>query len=259
MSQRKAPLSGLSKLATCLLLISCFCGALSYYKKDILPERKSILSELSQDPVQEKTSPTNFVFSYQGTDYVIQPVAQYELWGLVVSHNDIYEFTDIYHDRKSVDIKDICVLWGENLEFDDYRKIQFWSEPFTCHFFTKNRQIFARFNQDQISNNHLLSTDPKVRRAIGQAHIGDQIHFRGRLVNYFPAGASEAVRKTSTSRKDTGNGACEVVLVDSFEVLKHGNLVWQNTFRWSKMCILALLVSKVLIFLLATYLEQQRI
>ncbi len=50
----------------------------------------------------------------------MRPVADFELWGLVVSHNNPTAFYDIYHDRNSVDTRDLGVIWGENLRSADF-------------------------------------------------------------------------------------------------------------------------------------------
>jgi hypothetical protein len=242
--------SKLTSLLLCLTLVIC---AVAYFKKAALPDHHSILPGLAKDPIQKGIKEKDFPFAYGDKTYVIQPVAQYELWGLVVSHNDIAEFSDIYHTKNSVDIKDLCVIWGDNIATDDYKRIKFWSEPFSCQFYTNSPVVLRTFERTQIANNHLLSEDERVREQIREAHVGDQIHFKGRLVNYYPQQQSEAVRKTSTTRQDTGNGACEVVLVDQFEILKKANAGWWKLFRASEVLLVVLVVAKVGVFLLSVY------
>jgi hypothetical protein len=70
-------------------------------------------------------------------------------------------------------------------------------------------------------------------------HVGDQVHFRGYLVDYTgPAGT----RVSSTVRTDTGNGACEVVYVEGFEILDSTNRLWRRAFKGSLLALLASLI-----------------
>jgi hypothetical protein len=236
---------------TWLILLVTVAGTAAYFRKDALPPPGEVLAALAQEPIQAAVNEPASVFPYAGTNYVVQPVADYEAWGLVVTHNDIGAFADIYHTRRSVDIRDICVIWGQNATSGDLARVDFWSEPWTCNFRTNDSGVFQRFRQDQVANNHMLAREPWVRDQILRADVGDQIHFRGTLVNYFPEGYPEVVRRSSTTRLDRGNGACEVVLVRSLEILRRGNPAWQDTFRCCKWLLVLLVVAKTVLVLRA--------
>ena len=66
----------------------------------------------------------------------------------------------------------------------------------------------------------------KLSRRILKVRPGDQIYFKGYLVNYSQP-ANQFFRGTSTVRDDTGNGACETVFVTDFKILKRANPVWR--------------------------------
>ena len=70
--------------------------------------------------------------------------------------------------------------------------------------------------------------------------------FKGWLVSYGVKGAPYA-RGSSTVRNDRGNGACEVVYVTEFEILREANPVWRSLYRLS--LVLGGLALAVLIFL----------
>jgi len=82
------------------------------------------------------------------------------------------------------------------------------------------------FRLDQISNNHLLTADPALRARIGDVTVGDQIHLEGYLASY--SNASGFHRGTSTTRKDTGNGACETVYVTEFDIADPAPRGWRK-------------------------------
>lgn len=233
-----------------VLLILVF--AVSYFEYTNLENVTGILSELEQEPQQEENSEEEFIFDYRGTDYLVEPVADYELYGLVVSHNDIHAFSDIYHTDDSVDIKDLCVIWGENVEGESFKKMEFWSEPWTC-WARRPRERNFFFDMNQLSNNHVLSDNQSVRDTIHRMHIGDQIYLKGMLVNYKRAGTSDFFRNSSTVRDDEGNGACEVMFVDEARILKEGISSWRMVHVTAKRLLLVLLVFSLGHFLYEAY------
>ena len=196
-----------------------------------MPPRE-VRPELLQLPLQTATDRPPFSFAYKGKQCRVKPVAAYELWGLVVSHNDIKSVADIYHDASSVDTKDLCVLWGENLRHTDYLQAKYKSGPFTCY--VSWSEVLPNLFMDGLGNNHMLTDSPEVRRAIGTVKVGDQIHFRGLLVNYQMEDWETFWRNTSTVRDDAG---CEVVYVESLEVLQRGTPVWYFLWRFAEVVL----------------------
>jgi len=235
------------RLLNISILLSLLLYFLAIWQKDSLPQHSDILKSSYQDPLQSKTRKRPFSFFYRGETYDIQPVAKYELWGLVVTKNNINSWADIMHTDASVDIKDICVIWGENVANSDYKKVKFSSGDFTCYFQYPHMTVF---NHNKISNNHLLSDDAVVRHAIRQVKIGDQVHVKGMLVNYSPRSNPEWRRVSSTVRTDTGNGACEVLFVNQFDILRSKNGGWYTLASISKWLFLILLVVKITLIIM---------
>ena len=90
-----------------------------------------------------------------------------------------------------------------------------------------------RFSEDQLSNNHLLADRPEVQQAILSARPGDQVRLRGYLAEYRNP-ANGFFRGTSTTRRDRGQGACETVYVERFEVVREANTGWRRLFAISR-------------------------
>jgi hypothetical protein len=67
--------------------------------------------------------------------------------------------------------------------------------------------------------------------------VGDQVHFRGYLAEYSHHHGFAFFRGTSTTRLDTGNGACETVFATDAEILRTGNRGWRMTF-WAAATVL---------------------
>lgn len=191
-----------------------------------LPERAQLLPELSAAPRQQPTGAGEFTFAYRGAEYVVQPVASYELRGLVVTHNDPAGLGDLTHDETSVDTKDLCVIWGPNLADDDYRRVSYESSPTWCWYSYRGDDV--RFDPTAIANNHLVTDRDDLRAVLERVHVGDQVRFKGLLVNYRDRRHPGAWRSSSTRRDDSGGGACEVVFFDELEVLRpHAARAWQ--------------------------------
>ena len=161
-------------------------------------------------------------------------MASYELWGLVVSHNDIESLADIYHDSTSVDTKDLCVIWGENLERPDYLEVDFKSGPWTCYF---RYPAGVVFHHDALGNNHLITDDPALRTALEQVRVGDQVHLEGKLVNYQMDDWRGFWRRTSTTRDDND---CEVLFLEGLSVLRRGTPGWYAMYRIGRIALVAL-------------------
>lgn len=227
---------------TLFVLLSILLFVSSWYLKDKLPAQSEMRRELFQEPIQKTTHAKPFDFDYRGETYMVKPIANYEIWGLVVTHNDITGFIDITHDENSVDIKDLCVIWGANLHNEDYREVKYSSGDFTCYW-SYSRPMNFHFNK--IANNHLLSDNEAIRQQILRTKIGDQVRMKGMLVSYSPASNPSWVRNTSTTREDTGNHACEVMFVEDFEILHSSNTFVNFLYSLSKWLILLAIILKI--------------
>lgn len=229
----------LLQIALCAAVLA---WAWAWQQTRTLPARDAILPELLEEPRQGSTNPERFSFEYRQLAYEVDPVASYELYGLVVSHNDIQGIADIYHDADSVDTKDLCVVWGENLRHDGYRQARYESTP---HFCWVEWDAGTTFDLGAMSNSHLVTDNDALRARLEDVHIGDQIRFGGLLVNYRDMRHPEYWRRSSLVRTDQGNGACEVVFFDELDVLvPHAPGAWQarRALPWVVGVLLALML-----------------
>lgn len=219
----------------------------SFFYKDDYPLDENIVDELQQAPVQTETEVEEFKVEKKDKIYTVTPKYDYELYGLVTSYHHSDSIIDYYHKQwgDDLNVKDICVLWGDNLQDQILQNFIFSSTDWTCNFKTLNDSAWEAFDQNQGSNNHLLVADENLKKEIKKAKKGDQIYFKGYLAKYSHDQGFE--RDTSTSREDTGNGACEVVYVTDFKILKKANELWNDIYWYS---IIAFFGSIVLWFLI---------
>jgi hypothetical protein len=253
----KHPLLGFWRgvVLPCRLLFLVAIGLYFYaHQKSIkLPESSALLPINRQPPVQTSTSTPSFTFDWRGKSFLVHPQADYQAQGLILTHNDTGGIGDIYHDSDSVDLKDICIVWGESATSGSYLNGTFHSEPWTCVYTSKagSDSIYA----DEFSNNHLLAGTKAIEDKIRAARIGDQVKFSGFLVNYAPKENPDLLRRSSLVRDDTGDGACEVVFVTHFEILSKANTAWRRVEKISLYLIYFLGGFTLLSFVLLPYLE----
>jgi hypothetical protein len=241
------PIGTLQKRLNAAFLVTAVLAAVSWHEKGRLPDFTAIRPELLQDPIQGETSRPPFAFRFRNRDYNVKPLATYELWGLVVSHNDINAFSDIYHDRNSVDIKDLGVIWNKNLRTNDFHRVKFWNGPWTVNW----RFPFGTvFHSENISNNHIVTPDETFRDRVKRVRVGDQIHLQGLLVSYQAADQPGFWRRSSLRRDDSGDGACEVVYLDDLEVLQQGTPGWYGALYWATAGLILIPALKFLLVLL---------
>jgi hypothetical protein len=226
---------GLRRLARIVLPVAALAFAASFFMRNRLPDKNLILEPLLQDPVQSKDGvPEPFEVRRKDVDYTVTPLFSYELWGLVVSYHDASSFIDVSHKQWNdfLNTKDVCVIWGRNVETGVYERMRFRNRDFTCFYRYPDRETGELFTENCLSNNHLLPADPLVAGAVLKARKGDQVRFKGWLASYGVKGAAYQ-RRSSTVRNDRGNGACEVVYVTEFEVLREANATWRVLYRLS--------------------------
>lgn len=231
-----------------------FLFLISWYQIGKLPELPEIDERLLQEPIQQTyTNKENFSFSYRQKSYDVKPIADYELWGLVVSQNNIAAWFNYYHDKDSVNLKDVCVIWGSNIKNESYnqKNLKFKSGEWTCYYRWRG-ELERGFDAHKLSNNHLLTDNAKLQDLIRQVNIGDQIYFRGYLADYREQG-SDFLRQTSISRDDDNKssrsgGACEIVFVDDFKIISHNNLIWNIIYDWSKRLFVLVFFLHVILF-----------
>jgi hypothetical protein len=227
------------ELVKVVLLAGLVLLLLSIVFRSRWPAEDEFRPEMFQEPVQEAGElPAPFDVAQKGFTYTVYPQFDYELWGMVVSSHYAGSFLDYAHEmwKDYLNIKDLCVIWGKNLETGGFRKIKFWSRDFTCYYSWSSPDAGQRFSQSHISNNHLITEDEGLRKLVKSVNRGDQVHLRGWLAKYGHKG-SQVVRGTSTTRKDTGGQACETVYVTEFDILKRANAGWRAVLPFSLLLI----------------------
>ena len=211
---------------------------LSFWNRDDFPSGVDYRPELTEEPSQRRTRKRPFEADYAGVTYQVNPQYEYDLYGMIVSyrHHD-GESTMHKMSNDHLNTADVCVVWGNNLNADVLSRLKFWNGIFTCNVSTSDTEAWSRFEMNQLSNNHLISDDKVLRGQIEGASIGDQVHIKGWLASYGSVGGS--TRGTSTTRTDSGNGACETIFVNDFAVIASPFRPWRAAL-WASVLVLLL-------------------
>ena len=226
-----------------LILLSFFTLAVSFWKKNDLSSNMTVLPDIATEPIQEKLKSSKAKNSIRvnvnNVDYKIKPLYDYDLVGMVVSYKH-HDGDARLHKRWNdhLNVADLCVVWGDTAAASTLSKVKFWNGQFTCNFSTRNQEAWNNFNTSQISNNHLITSDNWIRKKISKITIGDQIRIRGFLSEYENLNTG-GTRGTSITRDDKGNGACETILVDEFEIIKSYTSMWR-IIMYVSLCVFLL-------------------
>ena len=222
MRQRGITKSGIILIA--IIIILCWYNITSV---DMGADKKAhteIVDSLENlpEPMQIGTNGVRNVI-INGVETHITYVAQYTISGRVVTTRS-YGYRP-WSPVNSVLPRDVGMVWGmlSNKEVDS--KISWYTTPRHLWFSGKNSWANSIGGRNAIyyhsSNNHLIPSDENVNKLIKRIKKGDYVKIEGYLVmvkiRHWPG---FFMMDTSTSRTDTGNGACETIYVTNVTWLK---------------------------------------
>ena len=160
-------------------------------------------------PVQKLGSKKKFKFR---DDYEIFPLATLDITARVLS-------TERYWLDKEATLApvDLALGWGpmsdekvlDELNISQRNRWFYWN----C----KKFPIAKEQIMHNAANMHLIPANDKIESKIKSAKTGNLVHFKGFLIKV--TGENGWRWQSSLSRTDTGNGACEVVFVEEFEII----------------------------------------
>jgi len=167
-----------------VFIISLLVLAVSFFQKDRLPDKEIIDEKLYQEPIQTATEVAEFTVEKEGQKYRIKPLFNYELHGLVVSYHHSQGWWDYYHKEwgDNLNAKDVCVIWGSNIDTEVYQHMKYKSGSWTCYQEFKmgtDREVWSKFENNQGSNNHLLSDQGEINKKLWKLGQGTKFTSRG--------------------------------------------------------------------------------
>ena len=219
-----------------LLGVSFVWLLVSFWNRNELPGSIDPVPELQNEPAQTASARQPFQVEFNGVNYTVAPEFAYDITGMIVSYRH-HDGNSRMHSRANdhLNMLDVCIIWGDNPANDRLHKISFWNGIFTCNVKTRDQQAWDAFDMNQLSNNHLISDDDFIRRQVRKIRVGDQIRIKGYLSSY--TNDSGSTRGTSTTRTDTGNGACETIYVEQFKIVEAATSYWRISM-WASLALL---------------------
>ncbi len=162
------------------------------------------------DPVQTDLQAADTIVAGRWT---LTPRATYDITARILSREDYHIDT-----LASLIPEDLALGWGvmsdnrvlRDFEISQSNRFYYW-QPIAP--LPVPRQVVIEHS----ANTHVIPADETVRHELSRLRVGQVVHLTGVLV--------DGVRDdgwrfhTSLTRSDTGPGACEVMLVDTVEVL----------------------------------------
>jgi hypothetical protein len=190
-----------------ILLLLCLVQGWHQWTLRTLHQPPGVL--VAEEPLQEDYRPLPLPFAHEG--YVIQPLAAFGLEARVLSRRDYR-----WDSMAGLVPTDLALGWGrmsdtavlDGLSIGQGDRYYSWS--------TAVLPIPRREIETHSANMHLIPADAAVARVLARVRPGSVIRLEGELVEVrSPRGWSI---RSSTTREDTGAGACEVIWVRLLEV-----------------------------------------
>jgi hypothetical protein len=150
--------------------------------------------------------------SQQFDDYTITSLESFEIQARVLSS------TRYFLDRES-DLApvDLALGWGVMADTAITDQIEISQSNRWYYWHVDTFPIPRNEIESNSANMHLIPATPQIESAIKSVKVGQMVKLSGDLVEV--KGKDGWHWKSSLSRHDTGAGACEVVLVKSFDIL----------------------------------------
>jgi hypothetical protein len=161
------------------------------------------------DPVDarlEQTRSSDKAFAFE--DHEIEPLADFAITARVLSREN-YRF-----DRAAVlSPVDLALGWGPMSNDEVLRRLTI-SQGGRWYYYRWSGEPPLPVNEivRHSANMHLIPADADVETALSRVRPGHVVELRGKLVE---ARGSDGFRwRSSLTREDSGNGACEIVFVE---------------------------------------------
>lgn len=166
--------------------------------------------KVDQAPIQKKLVRADKI---QLEDYQITPLASFELKAKVLAKQS-------YSLGRESDLSpiDLALGWQKMSDENVIKQIDISQSGRWYRWRTDAFPIPRREIETQSANMHLIPANEMIEALIESAKVGQIIAMKGALVRV--DGKDGWHWQSSLTREDTGNHACELVYVDSFELIQ---------------------------------------
>ncbi len=149
--------------------------------------------------------------SFTHKNYTITPLATFYIQAKVLGKERYY----IDRESELAPI-DLALGWGKMSDDEVLKHFSISQSGRWYRWNTDNFVIPRREVETSSANMHLIPANDKVKTALSFVNEGDVVSIQGKLVSV--KGEDGWGWKSSLTREDTGNGACELIWVESITV-----------------------------------------
>jgi len=172
--------------------------------------------DTSGDPIQTSyKSEEPIVKEIKNGHFTITPVAEYKLSGMVVSKET---YSDDWNAK--VSLIDLAIVWGK-LADPEYEKYVSFSQRNRWYFYEYKPEspLDNSYILSHSSNNHIIPATENISLALKTISRKEKVMLEGFLVNLKGTYKGGTVYwNTSLTRKDSGDGSCELFYVTKARV-----------------------------------------
>jgi len=188
------------------LLLICLLGGVHWWRHRPVTHAAGVLA--ADAPMQVDLD--DGAVLHRG-DVTLVTRARFELTARVLSRSD-YRFDA----GASLAPVDLALGWGRMSDSAVLEAIDISQSNRFFYWHVRDYPIPRREIETSATNMHLIPADDGVRYAMKHVRPGELVHLEGFLVD---ASRPDGWHwRTSLRRDDTGNGACELVWVESIEI-----------------------------------------
>lgn len=150
--------------------------------------------------------------SFNFKEFTIVPKASFDIEARVLSRKNYHFGTEA-----KLSPVDFAMGWGPMSNYEVLKDLRISQH---------NRWYFYRYKEAPIlpseivrnsANMHMIPADDRVKRKLAKVRRGKIVRIKGYLVNV--RGAKGWHWNTSLTRRDSGNGSCEVIWVEDVEIV----------------------------------------
>lgn len=228
----------ISLVAVIVICLNSITGDVFFrlqYSFPILHSTTAKTIDTSKNPIQKTlTNPKLIKVRGEKNNYLLEPMAEYTLNGLVVAKNTNFWFRDIMRSTfDDVCLMDVGVVWGDlatdkkilnkNIKFKSTKtlasaRMLYWRGKVPLNKFPWT----VDYTNSHLSHTHLIPANSNVMSALLTIKKWDKISLNGYLVDIY-TDKNELVARTSMSRTDKdatsrGSGSCEDMYVTKVQI-----------------------------------------
>lgn len=204
-------MSNLSKLLSILLIITILL-----FGRSLIMDRPIYQGEIAM-PIQiDIKGKKEMKHSGKEGEVELLQRAQYELKGVVKSKKKYSDFAS------QISEYDLTMAWGDlnKVEIDKFIRYS-QSGRWYYYRYEAGTPVGADYISKHSANVHIIHKNNEVLNQIKKINEGDHIILKGYLVDVdFKNRDNVPLWKTSRTRNDTGDGACEIMYVEEVTIIK---------------------------------------